>query len=86
MKLYSRTDEFLTSRSIISAKIPDLLSQLNILFKANRKRRYIGIEAIEDKKDARRVRRRAERDIKAQRRENKVRSQELFKGRTAYEE
>ena len=56
IKLYFRTDEFLTSRSIIPAKIPNPLPQLNVLFKANRKRGYTGIEAIEeDRKNARRI-------------------------------
>jgi len=35
------------------AKMPDPLPQPNVLFKANRKRGYIGIEATqEDEKDA----------------------------------
>ena len=86
-KLHSRTDEFLASRSVMPAEMPDPLPQPNVLFKANRKRGYIGTEAAEeDEKDARRARRRAERDAEARRRENEARSQELFKGRTAYEE
>jgi len=61
------------------AEMPDPLPQPNVLFKANRKRGYTGIEAIEeDEKDARRARRRAERDAEARRRENEARSQELF--------
>jgi hypothetical protein len=57
------------------AKMPDPLPQLNVLFKANRKHGYTDTEAIkEDEKNARRTRRRAERDAEAQRRENKARS------------
>jgi hypothetical protein len=86
-KLHSKTDEFLTSRSIMPAEMPDPLPQLNVFFKANRKRGYIGIEAIEeDEKDARRIRRRVKRNTKARKRENKARFQELFKKRTTYEE
>jgi hypothetical protein len=86
-KLHSRTDEFLASRSIMPAEMPDPLPQPNVLFKANRKRGYTGTEAAEeDEKDARRARRRAERDAEARRRENEARSQELLEGRTAYEE
>jgi hypothetical protein len=86
-KLHSRTDEFLASRSVMPAEMPDPLPQPNVLFKANRKRGYTGTEAAEeDEKDARRARRRAERDAEARRRENEARSQELLEGRTAYEE
>ena len=85
MKLHSRTDEFLASREAMSAELPDPLPQPNVLFKPNRKRGYTGTEAAEEaEKDARRTRRRAERDAEALRRENKARSQELLKERTAY--
>jgi len=61
------------------AELPDPLLQLNVLFKPNRKRGYIGAEATEEEeKDARRIRRRAERDTEAQTRENEARSQELY--------
>jgi len=86
-KLHSRTDEFLASRSIMPAEMPDPLPQPNVLFKANRKRGYTSTEAAEeDEKDARHAQRRAEHNAEAQRRENEARSQELLKGRTAYEE
>jgi hypothetical protein len=65
-KLYSKTDEFLTSRSIIPAEMPDPLPQPNVLFKANRKRGYISTEATEeDEKDARHAQRRAEHNTEA---------------------
>ena len=67
------------------AELPDPLPQPNVLFKPNRKRGYTGTEAAEEaEKDARRARRRAERDAEALRRENKARSQEPLKERTAY--
>ena len=69
------------------AEMPDPLPQPNVLFKANRKRGYTSTEAAEeDEKDARHAQRRAEHNAEAQRRENEARSQELLKGRTAYEE
>ena len=84
-KLHSRTDEFMASRQAMPAEMPDPLPQPNVLFKSHRKRGYTGAQAAEEEeKDARRARRRAERDAEAWTRENEARSQELCQERIAH--
>ena len=65
----------MASRQAMPAEMPDPLPQPNVLFKSHCKRGYIGAQAVEEEeKDARRTRRRAERDAKARTRENEARS------------
>ena len=62
-KLQARTSEMLASRQAMPAELPDPLLQPNVMFKAKRKRGLTGREAAEEnEKDARRIRREAERN------------------------